>query len=86
MATASSPKQNNLPLTRWWSQWWPYLLVLVILLLFPFIMFLRWPVMKLLAEHYGIHRSFTSAQEIILSGLVGAGSGSLALLAFKLFG
>ena len=32
--TSSSHNQYNLP---WWSQWWPYLLVLVILLLFPFI-------------------------------------------------
>ena len=35
MATiSSSHNQYNL---SWWSQWWPYLLVLVILLLFPFI-------------------------------------------------
>ena len=35
MAT-TSPNSRS-PLARWWQRWWPYLLVLVFLILFPFI-------------------------------------------------
>jgi branched-chain amino acid transport system permease protein len=35
MAT-TSPNSRS-PLARWWRRWWPYLLVLVFLILFPFV-------------------------------------------------
>jgi branched-chain amino acid transport system permease protein len=36
MPTLSSPNQKS-PLARMWQRWWPYLLVLAFLILFPFI-------------------------------------------------
>ena len=34
---ASTSPNSRSPLARWWRRWWPYLLVLVFLILFPFI-------------------------------------------------
>lgn len=36
MASTFSPNSRS-PLAYWWQRWWPYLLVLVILVLFPFV-------------------------------------------------
>jgi branched-chain amino acid transport system permease protein len=34
---ASTSPNSRSPLARWWKRWWPYLLVLIVLVLFPFI-------------------------------------------------
>jgi branched-chain amino acid transport system permease protein len=37
MTTTSSATENKSSLARWWSQWWPYILVFGALVLFPFV-------------------------------------------------
>ena len=37
MATTSNSSNNKSSLALWWSQWWPYVLVLGALILFPFV-------------------------------------------------
>jgi branched-chain amino acid transport system permease protein len=34
---ASTSPNSKSPLARWWKRWWPYLLVLIVLVVFPFI-------------------------------------------------
>ena len=34
---ASTSLNSRSPLARWWKRWWPYLLVLLVLVLFPFV-------------------------------------------------
>ena len=34
---ASTSPNSRSPLARWWKRWWPYLLVLLVLVLFPFV-------------------------------------------------
>ena len=34
---ASTSLNSRSPLARWWKRWWPYLLVLIVLVLFPFV-------------------------------------------------
>ncbi|MFN2217117.1 MAG: branched-chain amino acid ABC transporter permease [Anaerolineae bacterium] len=34
---ASTSPNSRSPLARWWRRWWPYLLVLAVLILFPFV-------------------------------------------------
>ena len=34
---ASTSPNSRSPLARWWRRWWPYLLVLIVLVLFPFV-------------------------------------------------
>ena len=34
---ASTSPNSRTPLARWWKRWWPYLLVLLLLVLFPFV-------------------------------------------------